>query len=125
MRRVWAALALLGCFMQALVLPWHVSSRLPVTFSASALAGDLVVICHTDGTTSTTSALPGPEQPADPSAECLVCKGMLGFQLVVLAAAQAGLLAPDTRPVFFRPAHIDGVSTVAVAPRSRGPPLSI
>lgn len=130
MKRLASVLALLGCILHATLLPWH-AAYAKGAFNAGAnseaaqLAQDLLVICHGDGTGVDTSALPA-QQPGDQQqAECLVCKGLVGFQLVILAAAEIGLLAPPPPARFAAAPDAVSIESIAILPRSRGPPLFV
>ena len=129
MRRLPTILALVGCIIHAMVLPWYVASRYPAHWSAAALAADLSadlsVICHGGvATTGDGATLPMPGQP-NPNSDCPICKGLVGLQLAVLVAAQAGLLERDAVPVQLRPADAAARRHIVFVPRSRGPPFSV
>ncbi|MDX2205012.1 MAG: hypothetical protein NW223_19840 [Hyphomicrobiaceae bacterium] len=119
MRRTASLLALLGCLVHALLLPWHAAARLPAQMEAARLAQDLSVICHGAGGTISGEL---PAVPAPEGSECPVCKGVLGLQLVVLAAAELGLLERPVERVALEPGRAVAAPGVTLAPRSRGPP---
>lgn len=130
MKRIASVLALLGCLLHATLLPWHAAYAKGAAAStavseAAQLAQDLLIICHSDGTFEAQGAAQSPAEKQQQQAECLLCKGIMGFQLVVLAAAEIGLLAPPPAERFSLVSdavHVDGIS---IAPRSRGPPLPV
>ena len=123
MRRFASLLALMGCLLHATLLPWHAAARMPAQLDAERLAQDLLVICHGAGGTTTSEA------PADPGSgdqsQCPICKGIVGFQLVVLAAAELGLLERTAVRVALDATRDDPTSSCAIQPRSRGPPLTV
>jgi Protein of unknown function (DUF2946) len=128
-RRLPTILALVGCIVHAMVLPWYAASRFPAHWSAAAqasdLAADLAVICHGGVATTTDGATqPVPGQP-NPNSDCPICKGLAGVQLAILVAAQAGLLERDAVPVQLRPADTAAIKHIVFVPRSRGPPFSV
>ena len=90
MRRLLTALALLGCIIHAMVLPWWSASRLPAHWAAVTLENDLAVFCH-NAASAPQADLPNPVRP-DPTSECPICKGLVGLQFAILVAAQTGLL---------------------------------
>lgn len=120
MRRFASVLALLGCFVHALLLPWHAAARMPAQLDAQQLAQDLQVICHGAGGAEELPAAPGSSDPTD----CPICKGIMGCQLMVLAAAEFGLLERRIERIALVPAREDGPSHLTLQPRSRGPPAS-
>lgn len=123
MRRSASLLALLGCFLHAMLVPWHAAARMPAQFDAQQLAADLQVICHGAGGTTTADipAMPGSGDQTD----CPICKGIMGFQLVVLAAAELGLLERQIGQIALAVSHDDAAPGVTLSPRSRGPPLLV
>lgn len=125
MKRLASVLALLGCLLHATLLPWHAAyaKGAPVS-DAAQLAQDLLINCHGDGT-GTLEADGTTQKPAERQAECLICKGVMGFQLVVLAAAEVGLLAPPPAERFVMASDAVVSDGVSIVPRSRGPPLSV
>ena len=123
MRRLAATLALLAIFLHATLLPWHAAARTPAVLEAQQLAHDLMIICHGAGGTTTPDA---PAQlPGDPGQQCPICKGIMGFGLVVLAAAELGLLHRVERRIDQPLADDTIVTGVSFTPRSRGPPLLV
>ncbi|RTL72028.1 MAG: hypothetical protein EKK41_06925 [Hyphomicrobiales bacterium] len=120
MRRFASVLALLGCFVHALLLPWHAAARMPAQLEAQQLAQDLLVICHGAGGSGELPAVPGSSDPT----ECPICKGIMGCQLMVLAAAELGLLERPVERIALVPSHEIGRSHFKLQPRSRGPPAS-
>lgn len=104
-----------------MVLPWWVASRLPAHFAAAALNADLLVICHNGPTAATLADLPQ-QAPPDPSSECPICKGLVGLQVAILIAAQAGLLERVAAGRVSSPSSIELHDAVHIAPRNRGPP---
>jgi hypothetical protein len=123
-RRLPAVLALIGCIVHAMVLPWWLASRLPVHWTADTLGADLLVICHNGAATTAQEDLPQ-RAPHDPSSDCQICKGLIGLQFAILVAAQAGLLE---RVAEAQPSWLSSVElrdTVLRAPRNRGPPSFI
>ena len=125
MKRLASILALLGCILHATLLPWHAAYAKGVPVSdAVQLAQDLLINCHGDGTGASVADDTG-QKPAEQQAECLICKGIMGFQLVVLAAAELGLLAPPPAERFDIASDAAVHDGVRIAPRSRGPPLPV
>lgn len=125
MKRVASVLALLGCLLHAILLPWHAANAKggPVS-DAAQLAQDLLVNCHGDGTG--TSELGGIQrEPSEQDGGCPICKGIPCIHLVVLAAAQAGLLGPPPAEQFSVASDAIGQDGFSVVPRSRGPPLPV
>jgi hypothetical protein len=122
-RRLATILALLGCVIHAMVLPWYAASRFPAHWSAGALAADSAVICHAGvATTSDGPTLPVPGQP---NSDCPICKGLVGLQFAVLVAAQAGLLERKASPQHLRPVDAAVRKHIVFVPRNRGPPFSV
>jgi hypothetical protein len=124
-RRLPTILALLGCIIHAMVLPWYASSRYPAHWSAAALAADLSMICHGGiATPSDGAAMPAPGQP-NPKSDCPICKALVGLQLAVLVAGQAGLLERVAGPERHWLPEEGAREHVVVVPRNRGPPSII
>jgi hypothetical protein len=124
-RRQATVLALLGCIVHAMVLPWYAASRLPAHWSAAALAADLAVICHGDAVAAADGATsPAPTQPM-PNSECPICKGLVGLQFAILVTAQAGLLERTTGEAHLPPADVSARGHAILVPRNRGPPFAV
>ncbi len=121
MRRFASVLALLGCFVHAMLLPWHAAARMPTQLEAQQLAQDLLVICHGAGGAGELPVVPGSGDPT----ECPICKGIMGCQLMVLAAAQLGLLERPIARIALAPSDERARSGLSVQPRSRGPPAIV
>lgn len=126
-KRLTSVLALLGCILHATLLPWHAASaKGAVNPEAAQLAQDLLIICHGDGTGADAEALPAEsDDQKQQQAECLICKGLAGFHLVVLAAAELGLLVPPPPARFIAASDDVSVAGLSIQPRSRGPPPSL
>ena len=126
MKRFASVLALLGCILHATLLPWHAAYAKGAPASGAAqLAQDLLIICHGDGTGASEMEGAAHKPAEQQQAECLICKGIVGFQLVVLAAAQAGLLAPPPAAAFEVLSNAVVRDGITIVPRSRGPPLPV
>jgi hypothetical protein len=110
--------------VHAIVLPWWAASRLPVHWSAVALSTDLAVICQGGGATAEHANLPQPGQQ-DPNSECPICKGLVGLQLAILVAAQAGLLERAAYIQEFPLPRVEPRENFVFQPRNRGPPVSV
>jgi hypothetical protein len=128
-RRLPTLLALLGCLINALVLPLHAATHAPSNALDAALAADLAIICHGDPAAAAgdpaNTPLPAPQAPADPGNDCPICKGIISFQLAILAVAEIGLLEPAITAVVF-PRVDDRLSPSSpIAPRNRSPPLFV
>jgi hypothetical protein len=122
-------LALLGCLINAVALPSHAAVHAPSNALDAALVADLAIICHGDpaaaGGDPANTTSPAPQAPGDPGSDCPICKGIIGFQLAILAVAEIGLLERATTAVVF-PRTDDRVSLSSlIAPRSRAPPLFV
>jgi hypothetical protein len=124
--RAARALALLGMFAFATVLPWYAAAR-HAAFSAEArLAADLGLICHgsvgagTDGATHEKS----PASPARPCLDCPICQGL--SSAAKFAILSAGALLPPAPTVAARHRVADNAvrpGTEVLALRNRGPPI--
>jgi hypothetical protein len=125
--RRWATvLALLGCIIHAMVLPWHAASRHPGHWSSIALAADLGAICHGGAAKAGDSALPpAPEAPADTKIDCPICKGLLGQQFAVIASSVMEPPVRVAREQLLPAADHGSSSCFFQSPRNRGPPLSV
>ena len=124
-RRLALSLALLGCIIQAMVLPWHVASLYPAHWIALALASDAAAICH-GGAASSGIATPGmPTAPGDPRSDCPICKALSGSQPAVLpSGCPAGPLVAVTAGLV-APLESDMHGRLLPSPRNRGPPSSV
>jgi hypothetical protein len=120
-RRLSTVLALLGCIVHAMVLPWWAGSRLPAHWSAAALSADLSVICQ-GGAADADVPLPSQQ---DPNSECPICKGLMGLQFAILVAAQAGLLERVANIQRIRLPQVEPRKNIVFSPRNRGPPLLV
>ena len=122
MRRLPTFLALLGCLIHAMVLPWYAASLSAAHSSAAALAADLSVICH-GGVAEAAGTLSGvPQQPSAPGSDCPICKGLVGLQFALLAAQDIRFLERVASGDLVPSADRGLNSRIVFNPRNRGPP---
>jgi hypothetical protein len=122
-RRLPTVLALLGCLIHAMVLPWYAASQSAAHSSAAALAADLSVICHGGLAAKADGRQPGlPQQPSGPIPDCPICKGLVGLHFAVLAVHEIRLLEPVAIGDLVPPAGRGLNSQIVFSPRNRGPP---
>ena len=123
MQRLWISLALLGCLIQATVLPLHASMRAAQHHNAALLVAELGAICDSSNPGDMTSERSAPTQQAPkPSDDCEVCKSTAAFQFAIVATVMLGLCAESARTAFALPADDLSTTFEQVEPRSRGPP---
>lgn len=126
MRRLPTVLALLGCLVHAMVLPWYAASRSAAHANALALAADLSVICHGGVAVGGDDAqAPLPKQPGGPLPDCPICKGLVGLQFALPAALEIRLPERIAQGELALPADRGFEARVVFAPRNRGPPSRV
>ena len=133
MRRASAIAALIACLVYATVLPWHGAMRAAWLSSAEAsLAVAMQSSLCLGGMPADARIATAPGSASDPAndelppagVDCPVCKSLAAMGMVVLAAAELGLL---DRPVGQQVWHLPDWSAsdlASIDPRSRGPPAS-
>src|SRR5262249_38358499 len=124
LRQMGVALALLGIAINAIVPTWHVPARQLAQLVNSQISSHP----HTRGHNADEHAKGehvSPHDhpvPGDQNPECQICKGLAAGNYVVLSPA---VLVPA--PIAFYRLHVgladdELVESLAIAPRSRGPP---
>jgi Protein of unknown function (DUF2946) len=121
-RRLPTVLALLGCLIHAMVLPWYAASRSAAHSAAAALDADLAVICH-GGAAEAAGAQSGvPQQPNGSGSDCPICKGLVGLQFALLATQEVRFLERAASGDLAPSADRGLISQIVFIPRNRGPP---
>ncbi len=132
MRRAGAIAAMLACVVYTMLATWHgallQSAKAQASTPEALLEQSLkTAICHNvvEGQVSIPDAAPAQEEPGNPSSGCPVCKGLAACPLILLVAAELGLLAPTDAAVDFVWSDESASQRALITPRSRGPPLPV
>lgn len=123
---------MLACIVYTMLATW--SGVLMQSATAKASTPEVLLqsslkaaICRSGaaGMVAMPDTAPDSEQPANPNSDCPVCKGLAACHLVLLAAAELGMLAPTDASVEFAWRDESEMRRVWITPRSRGPPRSV
>lgn len=117
--------ALVGVLFHATVLHWHAAYRFAAAVSEAQLVADLGTICHSNGTVTADADQSQAPAPGDPRTECPICKGLSAFNVAILTATLLGLLEPEPQRIAGITSDYPFAGNTPIAPRSRGPPLSV
>lgn len=120
-RRLISLLALACCVVYATWVPWLGAIMAAERALALELTGQEICIGSGRTADATDARSTGEQQPARSGADCPICKAVGAFQLVILAAAELGLLEPAAYH-YAAPADERPSASPQVVPRSRGPP---
>lgn len=125
-RRLAAVLALVGIGFHATILSWHGALRFGFLLEEALLTGNFQVICHSPSARASPPAVDGaaPQSPSAPGIDCPICTAVAAAPLVLLAAAELGLIERVPIGVIAPPADDAAVDSAGPLPRSRGPPLT-
>lgn len=136
MRRIGARAAVLASIVYTVLATWHGVLMQPPqgrpSMAEASLAASFeralkAAICHAGRSEMAPSeAAPdlAPPEPGSPqqAGDCPVCKGLASCQLVLMLAAELGLLAPPAAAVVFHRVDVTAAGRIGITPRSRGPP---